>query len=514
MHRPLALALIACAALPSAAQFALQGDFPDLELTTVADGLNFPLGMAELEDGSLLVGLSNGTTFYSATSGRLVRLVDTDDDGIAEMQQTLVAEVPGASPTAVRRAGDLVFVTGQGQPIVVYRTGAAPSDPLTLVGQFTLDYGGQWQHKHSALAVRPVPDVPGTTDLFFQIGSAQNFAATEQTVALTGDFGLEGALAGDSVYRLRVTDAGDAVTASDLEQIASGLRNASGLTFHPTSGDLYIAENGIDGLEDADEQFSADEINVIPADALGGAVEDFGFPSTYVVYRTGEVVGDTGEPPFVVFQPVPDPKTGDESEGPNDIAFAPPVFEPDLAGRLFVGFHGRFGDGGLANEENPLVVVDIDAPSYIHLVSVDEPGVGHLDGLLARGADLFIADLTTNGRLGPTGADQGAVYRLRYTGMGTVTDDLATAHEITLTAHPNPFRDAATLTVSVEGAQHVRVTMYDVLGREVAALHDGPVQPTRPLSLRLAGRTLPNGLYVVRAEGERFRLTRRILRIR
>ncbi|MEM6782258.1 MAG: FG-GAP-like repeat-containing protein [Bacteroidota bacterium] len=76
-------------------------------------------------------------------------------------------------------------------------------------------------------------------------------------------------------------------------------------------------------------------------------------------------------------------------------------------------------------------------------------------------------------------------------------------------AYPNPFRDAATLTLALPEAQAVRVALYDVLGREVALLHDGTA-PAGPLTLRVDGRRLASGVYVVRAEGATFAATRRI----
>src|SRR5262245_32321373 len=55
----------------------------DFRITTFASGLDFPLGMARLADGSLLVGVSQGTSFFNST-GRLVRFTDTNQDGIAD----------------------------------------------------------------------------------------------------------------------------------------------------------------------------------------------------------------------------------------------------------------------------------------------------------------------------------------------------------------------------------------------------------------------------------------------
>src|ERR1051325_10225347 len=55
----------------------------DFRITTFASGLDFPLGMARLSDGSLLVTISQGANYFNST-GKLLRFVDANDDGIAD----------------------------------------------------------------------------------------------------------------------------------------------------------------------------------------------------------------------------------------------------------------------------------------------------------------------------------------------------------------------------------------------------------------------------------------------
>ena len=69
-----------------------------------------------------------------------------------------------------------------------------------------------------------------------------------------------------------------------------------------------------------------------------------------------------------------------------------------------------------------------------------------------------------------------------------------------LAAFPNPFRDEATLTLTVpERTKPLRLVVYDVLGREVAVLAEG-VLPPGEHALTLDGAGLPSGLYLVRLE--------------
>jgi glucose/arabinose dehydrogenase len=383
-------------------------------VTAFATGLNYPLGMAELADGSILAASTDGPGFFSSNA-RLLRFVDANQDGFADGPPTVLFTGLNGGITSVQIAGQLVFVTGQNKPIYVLRLGATPAAPLSFVGRLDIDYGGAWLHPHSALAVRPTPGAPRRYELFFQIGSKVNFGVSTTTASFvtTNLGGLSGTLLGDSVYSMAFTDNGTNVIASDLTEILFGVRNPAGFAFHPANGDLYFDDNGIDGLVDANEPFSADELNVLPVDAIGGAtIEFYGYPSNYTAYRTGVVVGGDGIQPLVAFQPLPNPLTGAESEGPNDIAFAPPTFPEPLNNGVFVTFHGKFGSGGLDNEENALVFVDLNTTNYFHFIRPRLPGVGHLDGLLRRSDSLFISDLCTNGSLS-AGAGKGVIYQVK-----------------------------------------------------------------------------------------------------
>jgi glucose/arabinose dehydrogenase len=208
-------------------------------------------------------------------------------------------------------------------------------------------------------------------------------------------------------------------------QIATGLRNASGFAIHPTRGDLYLNDNGIDGLVDTNEPHSADELNSVPRLALGGTIEDFGFPDNYTAYRTGTVVGGAGVQPLIAFQPYTDPDTGLRSEGPNGVTFAPPGFPDGLNTGIFIGFHGKFVLGGLDNDENPVVYADPETGEYFHFILGQQAGIGHLDGLLATRDALYIADLSTGGGLF-NNAGQGVIYKIRS--LAPVPPELSVAH--------------------------------------------------------------------------------------
>ncbi|MEQ9104663.1 MAG: T9SS type A sorting domain-containing protein [Rhodothermales bacterium] len=79
------------------------------------------------------------------------------------------------------------------------------------------------------------------------------------------------------------------------------------------------------------------------------------------------------------------------------------------------------------------------------------------------------------------------------------------------TAYPNPFRTAAEITWSLDTDVDTRVAVYDMLGRRVMILADGPF-PAGTHRATLDGSRLASGVYVVRLEAEGRFLTRTIVR--
>jgi glucose/arabinose dehydrogenase len=385
----------------------------DFRITTFASGLDFPYGMVRLADGSLLVATnpSASGTFYQS-SGQLIRLVDADGDGVADGPGTvLYAGLPGAL-SSPRQAGNLFFVTTSApgsERIAVLRAGATPADPLTLVGNLFFAFPAGWEHTTFENAVRPTPGRPGDYDLFFNVGASGNADSLTTPIAVSGL--ASGAVNVDSIYKVTVHDAGGTPVLSGLTQVAAGLRNAAGMAFQPGSGNLYLEDNGSDG-GNPEEELGADELNVVAAGDIGRTVPDFGFPNTYIDYFTGRQVGSGGTQPLVAFLPIPVPATGAELAGAAQITFAPRDFPAGLNDGVFVGFHGDFNNGGPANDENPLVYVDLKTKRYFEFVAGSLPGVGHLDALLATNDSLFVADLSSTGSLFGS-QHSGVIYQIK-----------------------------------------------------------------------------------------------------
>ena len=378
-----------------------------LTSTVFASGLNFPAGMALLPDGDLLVGSSNPTGgSYFRSTGQLLRLSDGDGDGVADGEPLVVADDLAGAITAVAIGNDVVIVTStepSRERIQFLRGGGDWNGPYDPLGEITFRFRG-FMHTSYGLATRLSPIDPTVTELYFNIGAHGN--DTAGVTVKTGGL-LSAELPDASLYMVEIHDDGAAISLSDPVQIASGLRNAMGFGFHPDSGTLWISDNGIDGLQDVWTALSADELNLIEPDAIGGEAEHFGFPETFTDYATGEVVGTTGIQPVVAFVPT----NGMENEGVASLAILPAGFSPTFGNYAIAGFHGQYDLTGSANEENALLAVDLASGAVVVLVPSGSEGIGHLDSAVVGADELFVADLCVDGTLG--GADPcGVIYRI------------------------------------------------------------------------------------------------------
>lgn len=91
-----------------------------------------------------------------------------------------------------------------------------------------------------------------------------------------------------------------------------------------------------------------------------------------------------------------------------------------------------------------------------------------------------------------------------------IEDDVQ-AHGFALTAsYPNPFATRSQFELMVDRAQNVRVALYDLLGREVAVLHEGAVPAGVEHRVVIDASNLPSGTYLYRAVGETFAQTKQV----
>jgi hypothetical protein len=82
-----------------------------------------------------------------------------------------------------------------------------------------------------------------------------------------------------------------------------------------------------------------------------------------------------------------------------------------------------------------------------------------------------------------------------------------------LAAFPNPASDAVTLALTLDRPRSLTATVYDVLGRRVALLHEGPL-PAGDHRFSFDTSALPAGMYYVRVGGGRVHATASVTIIR
>ena len=73
--------------------------------------------------------------------------------------------------------------------------------------------------------------------------------------------------------------------------------------------------------------------------------------------------------------------------------------------------------------------------------------------------------------------------------------------------YPNPFNPSTTIEYQLESAQRVMLSVYDVLGREVAVLAEG-VQPAGTFRADFNAADLASGIYLYKLQTETTSLTR------
>ena len=76
-------------------------------------------------------------------------------------------------------------------------------------------------------------------------------------------------------------------------------------------------------------------------------------------------------------------------------------------------------------------------------------------------------------------------------------------------AYPNPFNPSAEIAFDLPEATDVRLAVYDVTGREVARLADGPTGAGAH-RVRFDATGLPSGVYLYRLEAGSFAATERM----
>ena len=108
---------------------------------------------------------------------------------------------------------------------------------------------------------------------------------------------------------------------------------------------------------------------------------------------------------------------------------------------------------------------------------------------------------------------EGNLFIAKYGAMSLSSEpsDEVPSREIEVSNYPNPFRQGATIEYRLPAGGHVRLTMYDVLGRELAVLVDER-QSAGSHFAKLDASSWPNGVYLYRLEAGNQVATGRLVR--
>ncbi len=79
--------------------------------------------------------------------------------------------------------------------------------------------------------------------------------------------------------------------------------------------------------------------------------------------------------------------------------------------------------------------------------------------------------------------------------------------------YPEPFTERTTIRYEIPRAEHVRLTVHDVLGREVAVLVDAEQAPD-VYDVTFEAGALPAGVYLYRLVTRTVVITRRMVKVR
>ena len=85
---------------------------------------------------------------------------------------------------------------------------------------------------------------------------------------------------------------------------------------------------------------------------------------------------------------------------------------------------------------------------------------------------------------------------------------------VDLSTYPNPFNPQTTVRLLLREASPIRISVHDILGRQVALVHDAELPSNVTHSFTFDGSELASGIYLLRVEGTTFAKTKRITLIK
>lgn len=256
--------------------------------------------MAFSPDGILFASMPSGTGLYGGTAGsdgKVFSFYDRDGNGVADEVKTSLWSL--RLPHGLAFHGGYMYVAEEHEiSRYTYLTGGILGARQLLA---TLPAGGE--HKSRTIAFGP------NGKMYVSVGSACNDCTTGNPgTAVIWEFNADGT--GGRVF-------------------ARGIRNAVGLAFNPTTGELWATENSRDFLGD---DLPPDEVNIIRDSG------NYGWPQCY-----GAGVRDPKHPQYDCTATTGSTHNLQAHSAPLGLAFVTgPQFPADWQGDLIVARHGSW----------------------------------------------------------------------------------------------------------------------------------------------------------------------------
>jgi glucose/arabinose dehydrogenase len=266
---------------------------PGFGISVFSQGLSDPRMMALGPDGELHVAERGG--------GRVVRLPDRDDDGVADGVEVVASGLRAPSSIAFYVDGSLYV----GETTRILRLRDPDGDGVFEEQETAVD--GLPSGGHSTRTVLFSPD---GEHLYVSIGSSCNVCVeSDERRASIMRYNPDGS--GGEVY-------------------ARGLRNAVGITFRPGTGELWATNNGRDWLGDDQPPETIYRVN---------EGDDAGWPRCHAARIVDPDLGEPGD-----CEGVAEPAVEMQAHSaPLGLAFyTGQRFPEEYHGDLFVAFHGSW----------------------------------------------------------------------------------------------------------------------------------------------------------------------------
>jgi glucose/arabinose dehydrogenase len=245
-------------------------------------------------DGVRFLAVGPGGAVYATLSGsgRIVRFVDANGDGVAESSSNVLTGLN--DPSGIGFRGDTLYFSEQ---TTVRRLDPGAATPVTVVSG--LPSGG-----HSTRTFAFGPD----NMLYVAVGSSCNICDDQPPRAAITRYNLNG---------------------TGAHTFATGLRNSVGLAFHPTTGELWANNNDRDNLGD---DVPPEHLNIVKDGKW------YGWPQCYLPGKpNAEYPGancSTVEPPALTVQ---------AHSAPLGLAFyTGTAFPAEYRGDAFMTYHGSW----------------------------------------------------------------------------------------------------------------------------------------------------------------------------